>query len=498
MRSFRDENGQTLVLTAFLMCCLFGFMALAIDVGVAFRTQRRTQTQADSAAIAAALCGTYGGQFCTRFGGTDVGSVASKAATSNGMDASASFTLNHPPSMGQHVNTGYYEVVIKQPSPALFTGVFTALFSGGSNNSLNVGARAVAGMVPGTTCMYVLNPDDPNALYVKGGGGGSKAPATIYAPACSIQVNSSDPGALCTTGGSATIDSPSILVVGAQNGKGKCNGTQSNVQTGVGAGTDPLSGMVNPNNATNNGCTGNSFGWGGGVTDTLSQDPSTGAITLTNNTTKATQTVTPGSFTPVTNGPSVSTACFTDSVQLSSNLGSDANSMWVFQNGLNVGGSSHLVINGTVWLAGGTFQESNTDLFINGPTGEATSNPYTGVALVATALTDGCSSSIHSMGTVPAGDGCLQLQFGSGGSTLACSTSDAELGKCNCTVGSGQPGILGSIYAPKDVVYMQDSGSCLSATNLIADEVWDNGALSIYNYNLAYTTSPLDVVRLVE
>ena len=69
MKLFRDEEGQTLVLTAFLACCLMGFMALAIDVE-AFRTQRRaTQAQADSAAVAAALCGSYGGQFCTRFGG---------------------------------------------------------------------------------------------------------------------------------------------------------------------------------------------------------------------------------------------------------------------------------------------------------------------------------------------------------------------------------------------------------------------------------------------
>jgi hypothetical protein len=46
---------------------------------------------------------------------------------------------------------------------------------------------------------------------------------------------------------------------------------------------------------------------------------------------------------------------------------------------------------------------------------------------------------------------------------------------------------------------MQDNGGCLSVTNLIADLIWNKSSdLEIYNYNLAYTTSPLDVVRLVE
>ena len=46
---------------------------------------------------------------------------------------------------------------------------------------------------------------------------------------------------------------------------------------------------------------------------------------------------------------------------------------------------------------------------------------------------------------------------------------------------------------------MQDNGGCLSVVNIIADELWNkSGDLEIYNYNLAYTTSPLDVVRLVE
>lgn len=55
MRSLRDESGQTLVLVALSMTFLLGCMALAIDIGLIFRSHRNTQIAADAAAIAAAL-----------------------------------------------------------------------------------------------------------------------------------------------------------------------------------------------------------------------------------------------------------------------------------------------------------------------------------------------------------------------------------------------------------------------------------------------------------
>lgn len=511
MKSFRDEAGQTLVLTALLMCALMGFMALAIDTGVAFRTERRLQTQADAAAIAAALCGTYGGNFCTQFSGTTVTTVASGAAVANGMSNSATvnascssststcMSVHASPSYGQHTNSGYYEVIITQPSLSIFAGTFASLFQANTSNysPLTVGARAVAGRVPGQTCLYVLNATADHALDVKGGAGGSKgAGYTIYAPACSIQVNSNAGDALCATG-NGSIDSQQILVVGGQNKAGKCNSPQNNVQTGVAAANNPFSSMTDPNL----GCT-STYGWGGGVTDTLSE--ASGVLTLTNTSTNATKTISESSlnpYTPVTGGASVNEACFEDSINLTSSLGSTSNNnlMWVFQNGLNIAGSGQVIISGTVDIPAGTLQEGNTNLFINGPTLDASLQPYTGMALMVTSTANGCGSSTSSFGSIPSGDGCVQLQFGSGGSpNFSCTTTQQASGQCNCNVTSGQPGITGTIYTPNDVLFMQDSGSCMSATNVIADELWSNSSLAIYNYNLAYTTSPLDVVRLVE
>lgn len=490
MKLFREESGQTMVLTALMMCILMGFMALAIDVGVAFRAQRRLQTEADAAAIAAALCGSYGGSFCTQFGGTDLTSVAKGAATANGMTGSATFTGPTTPSYGQHTNTGYYEVIIKQPSGAGFMATFAGMFYGGNSTSygaLTVAARAVAGIVPGQTCLYLLNPTADKALYLKGN-------ATLSSPTCSIQVNSNANDALCTTGGSGTITSQQILVVGEQGGSGNCNNQQNNVQTGGGSGKDPLANMVHPDT----GCSGtypsgNIYGWGGSQTDTLAIV--NGNLTLTNPNTNATQVVSGTSFTPVTGGGSTNVACFEDNVSASGTVGSTTNEVFDFQKGLNIAGSGLVTFNGTVEISGGDFQEQNSNLFINGPVGQASSQPYTGMALLVYSTGVTCSSSVNSMGTVPTGDGCLQVQFGSGGSNPC-----AGGGSCsNCTTASNDPGIVGTIYAPHDVLYLQDNGGCVSATNLISDELWVKASdLTITNYNLVYTTSPLDVVRLVE
>jgi hypothetical protein len=189
-------------------------------------------------------------------------------------------------------------------------------------------------------------------------------------------------------------------------------------------------------------------------------------------------------------------ACFRDKVSASGTIGSTTNEVFVFQNGLNIAGSGLVTFNGTVEITGGDFQEQNTNLFINGPTGDASSEPYTSMALWVTSTAVTCSSSASSMGSPPAGDGCLQVQFGSGGSN-ACAGNPSSCSQC--TTATGLPGIVGTIYAPQDVLYLQDNGGCVSATNIIADILWNKASdLTITNYNLVYTTSPLDVVRLVE
>ncbi len=101
MKMFRDEAGQTLVFTAFLMCCLFGFMALALDMGVLFRAHRKIQIAADAGAAAAGLAAEYG-QSVTCSGTTPSGTAstsvkcaAGNAAGANGVTGSQ-LEVNQP------------------------------------------------------------------------------------------------------------------------------------------------------------------------------------------------------------------------------------------------------------------------------------------------------------------------------------------------------------------------------------------------------------------
>lgn len=514
----RDESGQTLVLSALMMCILMGFMALAIDTGVVFRAQRHLQTEADAAAVAGALSSYYGGGSWA--------TVAKNAAIANGMPASDGFTPNNGPVYGQHTGTGYFEVIITEPTPTIFMGTFYALAPWLINNNgasgyspMTVGARAVAGIAPGTTCMYVLNPSAPDALYVKGGQGGSKGSgASIYAPGCTIQVNSSDPSAICTTGGNATIDSSGILVHGAQGSGGNCSGSQSGVQSGVPTVTNPFAGMTTPTSADCSSSTGAAVGLstlypGATITGATITAANSTSVTITGKVNGVTTTPPPinlpGLNYPASGTSQTALVCFTDpqltvasGVCLGGNCGlmslgqSGPNITFDFEDGVALGGNN--TINGTTLipatgtggnagiLCQGSWKSTSTDaspqcnfsgtgtLALNAPTAGST-QAYNGFALMVLSNGFGCDSSTNSMPNPPAGDGCLQLQFGSTGA-----------------------GVIGMVYAPNDALFMQDSGATASVTDLIADVVWTNSALDITSFNSAYTTSPLDVVQLVE
>ena len=86
MKNLRDENGQALIITALCMTCLFGFAALAADVGIMLREKRLLQIAADSAAIAGALELNYSAASVT--------SAAKAASAQNGFtDGSGGVTV---------------------------------------------------------------------------------------------------------------------------------------------------------------------------------------------------------------------------------------------------------------------------------------------------------------------------------------------------------------------------------------------------------------------
>lgn len=495
MRSVRNESGQTLIFTAFLMCVLFGFMAMAIDIGVLFRAQRKVQTAADAAAIAGALEYYYHGY-------TNAPTVARTAAGNNGItDTTNQVTVNHPPANGWHTSSGYLEVIIKQPNPTVFMAAFGGLLPGGPSNftSMNVSARAVAGIVPGQSCVYVTDPTASGALSLKGG-------ATVSSPNCSITVDSSSSSALCITGQNANagFDTPGVFVSSAQQTNRNCNKLYSGAQTTGSGGSDPFATKISfPDPAT--ACTnGNTVPAG----ITVISDTQTGTNVLSSSqVANYTGTATGGLSTE--SNHSYNITCFAgQNVTLNNaNLGpSDANHVYLFENGMVISGTN--TVNGTIDLNSGMYCQGSYNassgncswnsaggtpsITMNAPadttdptTGITTSYAWNGWAFImpntstATNTIPTCSSSYGGpaynggFGTTP--DACLQMQFGSQNGT-----------------------INGMIYAPGAALYLQDSGGSVGVAGMVVDSLYVNSDLTITNYSYAHADSPLNHVALVE
>lgn len=345
MRFPDHENGQMLVLTALCMTVLMGFLALAIDVGLLLHAKRNVQIAADAAAIAGALQEKYGGIPHPNCGHGDSGvhCAAQNAVVGNGIPAANLVTVNAAPTSGYHTGPGYVETIVSAPNPTYFLSAFR-----GTRTPLLVTARAVAGMAPSTTCIYVLDPTDPDALDVQG---------PITAHDCGIQVNSASQAASCDEGAGLSV--PFVHITGGQNTGGGCDAiTTTKVVTGVVPAGDPLSNL----------------------TTTLTAGSPSLLCSLLNTVTGLLNAVTqlPSTLLNI-NGLDVSVTCFSGKNVLLSGLTlglPGGNQLFVFENGLQVSGN--VTINGTLDIEQGTFSQSG-QLTINAPTDPG--NPFNGIAV---------------------------------------------------------------------------------------------------------------------
>jgi len=169
----RYERGQALPLIAVSFVVIFGFAALAVDVGAAQYRQRMQQTATDAAAIAGASASEYSSVSST------VTAAAAADATSNGFtsDANNTVTVNWPPVSGNYVgNTGAVQVVITSTRPNMFGGII-------GQNTSRVMTTATAILTSNGTapCVYQLNP----------AGNFTANSAMVYAPTCGIIANGS-------------------------------------------------------------------------------------------------------------------------------------------------------------------------------------------------------------------------------------------------------------------------------------------------------------------
>jgi hypothetical protein len=488
MKLIRDEAGQMLVFTAFLMCCLFGFMALAIDVGVLTRAQRKAQTAADSAAIAGGLEYFY-------HGSTNAATVARAAAGNNGVSDTLNQVAVHiPPGSGWHTGSGYLEVVVTQPNPTIFMSAFGGLFSGANNNlqSVAVSARAVAGIVPGQSCLYVLDPSDPGSLSIQGGG-------TVKSPDCSITIDSSSTAALCITGNAAdsSFETPGVYVVNGQAKDPPCNKLYPGASTSGSAGGNPFANTLsfpNPNDPSGNVC--NSTNTVPATYTTISNSATSGSNLSVSQLANYTTNTNIGGLTTESNHQYDITCFAGNNVTLSGvTIGpSDSNHLYLFEHGLVLSGSN--TVNGTIDLNDGMFCQGSLSgggcswnsaggspkLTINAPADvidTGTSYPFNGFAFLMppTDTTSKCANSYGgpNYGPTKTPNSCMQMQFGS------------------------QDGLLtGLIYAPGAAISLQDSGGSIGVAGIISDALYVNGDLTVTNYNFAHPDSPLAHVALVE
>jgi hypothetical protein len=237
MKRLKDEeSGQALIITVLCMTCLFGFVALAADVGLMLREKRMAQTAADGAAVAGASELRTG----------NVTSGARAAATLNGFTdgtGGASVIVNNPPLNGPHKapapgNTAYVEVIVSRNDPTLLMKFFGI-------SSMTPTARAVA--TYGTTkgCIYTLGNDatKPDITIV-----GS---ADITVKTCGIVDNSPSPAGSKNSAlylqGKATLQAASIGIVGGVGTTGNVTLTPTPI-TGVVPSSDPLAYLTTASN----------------------------------------------------------------------------------------------------------------------------------------------------------------------------------------------------------------------------------------------------------
>ena len=392
------------------MAVLMGFMALAIDVGLLFRAKRNMQIAADAAATAAALNYLYYGSVST------AKTAAINAAAADGVTITT-HDINTPPLSGPNTGSSagsYFEVIPHQAQGTTFMGIISHA------SSVNVAARAVAGTPAASkACIWIGNPTGTDTFHLQGN-------TTITAAGCGIYVNSSAAGGLKVTGGSTSVTAAYFDVVGNYSGKST---PPTNPVPNSPPQSNPLGTIPGPDPATD--CT-------GANTVTAANVTSSTSISATNGIT-----------------------CFSAAnVNLSAGITLPGGVVYVFENGVNIGGTMTLgssTSGVTLDIYSGSFSQGNSNLSIFAPT----SGTYNGIAIMQPA------SNANQ----------LQVQFGSGNETLD-----------------------GMIYAPGAEVYLQDNGGGVTATGVIADTMYiKSSSLTIPSYSAAHpTTTPLRAVTLVE
>jgi Flp pilus assembly protein TadG len=443
--ALRDESGQVLVITALSMTALLGITALAVDVGLLFRSKRNIQIAADAAATAGAL------DYFNTSSSSSVITAAQNAAIANGYtdgSGGVTVTVTNPVTSGAHTGAGTVKVAITRSSPTVFMRIL-------GRNSITVGAKAVAGAVSGP-CIYLMN-SSGTGLSISGNTTieGINKDTGAVATGCGIYVRSN----VSVNGGSNLIKMAYVAASGTITGGQNTN--PAPVITGA-----PVEGVPNKLNIAVPAPTSSTFGGAcglpSGATSRTNQGVTTYTATITSMSAKTCYGI--GSLSPTTN-------------VLNLTLGS----------GVNLTGGIYGFNLGTAPT--GPHSAGGTLTIGNGVTGSGiTLDVYTGNLTVTSTSTTSLSA-FTGTGTPPNGAvaGVVLLEPSTNSETI-----DIQWGNA-----TGQ--FIGIIDAPAASVSLQDNGGSALVTGIVAGSLnLGPSTLKLKNYSDYYANSPLLSVALVE
>lgn len=199
-RFLRAEKGATAVMFSVLTTVLMGSIAFGIDGATWYQTDRKLQTGADMAAMAAAA--EVALQNAAGYSGDTAETVAQASLTRGGVDVGTltSLQVNSPPSSGAYVgNLNAVEVIVTQDVPIFFAGMFVEA-------TPQAQARAVAlTSFDGEVCVLALHDSAPAAILISGN-------ADVELD-CGIGTNSAD-GEAIRAQGSADVVGSIVRAVG--------------------------------------------------------------------------------------------------------------------------------------------------------------------------------------------------------------------------------------------------------------------------------------------
>ncbi|MGB8098249.1 MAG: pilus assembly protein TadG-related protein [Terracidiphilus sp.] len=446
MRILKEEDGQVMALTLLASFVLLAFLGLAIDVGMMFHAKRNTQIAADAAAAAAALDYKYNGS--TSSAVTQGRDASSVNGVTNGTSG-AVVTINIPPASGpEEGSSGFIEAIVQNPTPTAFMSVF-------GFKSINVEARAVAGVGSSAGCLWTLA---RSGLDVSLTGSGA-----ISAPKCDIYDDSSATDALSLTG-SGSITANEVGIVGSYSTTGSGRITPSPV-TGMAPAADPLASLPAPTIPTGT-CSGGSCTKS--FTGSTNNSIGPGTYTSISNTGSGTLTLTAGNY--IINGSLTNTG--------SGGLILGAGNYTITGNFTNTGSGTSSI------GAGLDIVEGNLSLTGSGPL------TVTGVTFYTEGSTTVTGSSTLSL-TAPtsgADSGVLFFQARSDSSAVQ-------------ITGSSGSTIQGIVYAPAAPLTLTGSGSMTVSLDVIVDSLKETGSgtIAITNYaNVTNTNSVLGKMVMVE